>query len=218
MTDQMRTPPGWEGSVGPWPNQYVRRTYARDIQSGAGNCVCGSSLRDPVHLQAAPGIEIPGALEQLMADPPAHLISDTTDRGFMHLPTLQTGRAGRFVVYESSSAEQPRIWLEVNGDPAHLTVREAWKLVEQLALCCKLHYQGEGLPEDRVFDLVVRPLPAKSGSVLPRCPTCGTTNFRKWDQQQQSGICLNKHMVMVDHQGQLYDPNGASTGPAEPTG
>lgn len=54
------TIPGWEGTVGPFPRQYNQpHVYARDIHSGAGNCVCGSALSDHLHVQAAPGIDIP---------------------------------------------------------------------------------------------------------------------------------------------------------------
>lgn len=53
--------PGWEGSLGPFTNQYtIPHVYARDIHSGAGNCVCGTALPDELHVQAAPGIEVPG--------------------------------------------------------------------------------------------------------------------------------------------------------------
>jgi hypothetical protein len=52
--------PGWEGSVGPFPAQYRQpHVYARDVQSGAGNCVCGRDLGDRVHVQAAPGVPVP---------------------------------------------------------------------------------------------------------------------------------------------------------------
>lgn len=52
--------PGWEGSQGPFPSQYGQpHVYAREIRSGAGNCVCGAALRDSVHVQAAPGVPIP---------------------------------------------------------------------------------------------------------------------------------------------------------------
>lgn len=55
--------PGWEGSMGPFPNQYKDpHVYARDIHSGAGNCVCGRSLGHPKHVQAAPGVPIPERL------------------------------------------------------------------------------------------------------------------------------------------------------------
>lgn len=43
--------PGWEGSVGPFPGQYTQpHVYARDVHSGAGNCVCGSGLADRLHV------------------------------------------------------------------------------------------------------------------------------------------------------------------------
>lgn len=52
--------PGWEGAQGPFPSEYADpHVYARDIHSGAGNCVCGSALEDRVHIQAAPGVPIP---------------------------------------------------------------------------------------------------------------------------------------------------------------
>ncbi|MFC6081015.1 hypothetical protein [Sphaerisporangium aureirubrum] len=52
--------PGWEGAAGPFPSQYRRpHVYARDIHSGAGNCVCHRPLGDARHVQAAPGVPIP---------------------------------------------------------------------------------------------------------------------------------------------------------------
>lgn len=52
--------PGWEGTVGPFKSQYSKpHVYARDIQSGAGNCVCGWDLGMDIHIQAAPGVEVP---------------------------------------------------------------------------------------------------------------------------------------------------------------
>ncbi len=58
MADQI---PGWEGSIGPFPAQYNDlHVYARDVHSGAGNCVCGRGLGDVRHVQAAPGVDVPG--------------------------------------------------------------------------------------------------------------------------------------------------------------
>lgn len=52
--------PGRKGSQGPFPARYGDlHVYARDVYSGAGNCVCGRSLGDRVHTEAAPGIPIP---------------------------------------------------------------------------------------------------------------------------------------------------------------
>lgn len=52
--------PGWEGSVGPFKGEFTQpHVYARDVHSGAGNCVCGSALGETLHVQAAPGVEVP---------------------------------------------------------------------------------------------------------------------------------------------------------------
>ncbi len=52
--------PGWEGSVGPFPSQYGQpHVYARDVGSGAGNCVCGRDPRHQLHPQIAPGVPNP---------------------------------------------------------------------------------------------------------------------------------------------------------------
>jgi hypothetical protein len=52
--------PGWEGSIGPFKSQYGKpHVYARSVHSGAGNCVCGATLGDSVHVMAAPGVPIP---------------------------------------------------------------------------------------------------------------------------------------------------------------
>ena len=56
----MITIPGWEGTIGPFPAQYSQpHVYARDIHSGAGNCVCAHGLWDARHIAPAPGIEFP---------------------------------------------------------------------------------------------------------------------------------------------------------------
>lgn len=55
--------PGWEGGTGPFPKQYdMEHVYARDVHSGAGNCVCGRWLGHSKHVQAAPGVPIPEGL------------------------------------------------------------------------------------------------------------------------------------------------------------
>lgn len=52
--------PGYEGSIGPYPDEYnTPHVYARDIHSGAGNCVCGRGLGEEKHTEAAPGLAIP---------------------------------------------------------------------------------------------------------------------------------------------------------------
>ncbi|MFD2421666.1 hypothetical protein [Amycolatopsis pigmentata] len=59
------TVPGWEGSVGPFKAQYGKpHVYARDVHSGAGNCVCGRGLGERLHVQAAPGVPVPEGMRQ----------------------------------------------------------------------------------------------------------------------------------------------------------
>lgn len=67
------TVPGHEGTIGPFPHQYSHpHVYARDIHSGAGNCVCGSHLGHDLHTQAAPGVPIPGILRTTPHPAAAH--------------------------------------------------------------------------------------------------------------------------------------------------
>lgn len=43
--------PGWEGRVGPGPGGYREpHVYARDVTSGAGNCVCGADRGHARHV------------------------------------------------------------------------------------------------------------------------------------------------------------------------
>lgn len=60
MNDQS-TIPGWEGSVGPFPPDYGKpHVYARDVYSGAGNCVCGAGPYQSIHVPSplAPSPEV----------------------------------------------------------------------------------------------------------------------------------------------------------------
>lgn len=52
--------PGWEGSVGPFPSEYGSpHVYARNVYSGAGNCVCGLDPGHARRVQIAPGVDVP---------------------------------------------------------------------------------------------------------------------------------------------------------------
>lgn len=58
-TVQAADVPGWEGTVGPGPGQYgAPHVYARDVHSGAANCVCG---RDPWSVMHVPTPFAPGS-------------------------------------------------------------------------------------------------------------------------------------------------------------
>lgn len=52
--------PGAAGSIGPFPGQYSQpHVYARDIHSGAGNCICGWPVYSPIHVEIIPGMPNP---------------------------------------------------------------------------------------------------------------------------------------------------------------
>jgi hypothetical protein len=55
--------PGWGGSQGPFRSEYhLPHVYARDVHSGAGNCVCGWDPGHDIHVQIAPGVDVPARL------------------------------------------------------------------------------------------------------------------------------------------------------------
>ena len=63
--------PGFEGSQGPHIGENsLPHVYARSTGSGAGNCVCGRSLGDWLHTEAAPGVPIPERLRPLFGRGP----------------------------------------------------------------------------------------------------------------------------------------------------
>lgn len=70
--------PGFEGSLGPFgaAEYCAPHVYARDVTSGAGNCVCGASLPDELHTEAAPGVPVPDRMREVYksAEPEQRLI------------------------------------------------------------------------------------------------------------------------------------------------
>ncbi len=60
--------PGFEGSLGPLTDAERRapHVYARDVCSGAGNCVCGAALPDDLHTEAAPGVPVPDRMREVL--------------------------------------------------------------------------------------------------------------------------------------------------------
>lgn len=93
-----------------------------------------------------------------------HLDPSRSDRGFKRLPPIPGNYGGEAVVYESSSAEEPKLWLKVIepndlnagsvGDLSagthsamlHLTAEDAWKLADQLRWLVENHYHGDARP------------------------------------------------------------------------
>ena len=94
-----------------------------------------------------------------------HLTPSTTHRGFKWLPPIPGNYGGEAVVFESSSAEEPKLWLKVTEPndlnagsvgglsagtheaTLHLTSEDAWKLADQLRWLVENHYHGDATPE-----------------------------------------------------------------------
>lgn len=102
-----------------------------------------------------------------MTERPEHLVPTASPRGFVGLPPIPGAYGGEAVVWESSSAEYPRVWLKLdvpinpnrpNEDHTqttiHLDAAEAWKLAEQLMTSVQCHYHGDARPDGRVYDEV----------------------------------------------------------------
>jgi hypothetical protein len=102
-----------------------------------------------------------------MTEHPEHLTPEASDRGFARLPAIHGAYGGDAMVWESSSAEYPRLWLKVEvptdlREPTgptteaviHLDAAEAWKLAEQIMTMVQNHYHGDARPGGRVYDEV----------------------------------------------------------------
>ncbi len=93
-----------------------------------------------------------------------HLVPTASQRGFDRLPPVPGNYGGEAIVYESSAAEEPKLWLNVtepndlnawgSGDESggthdatlHLTAEDAWKLADQLRYLVENHYHGDARP------------------------------------------------------------------------
>lgn len=90
---------------------------------------------------------------------PAHLTATRSDRGFRRLPAVRGAYGGSARVFESSSAEEASLWLNVTRDPVgwddsdpnvgeltlHLRADAALALAEQLLYLLRQHYHGDQL-------------------------------------------------------------------------
>lgn len=85
-----------------------------------------------------------------------HLEPILSQRGFKHLPSIPSVFGGGVRVYESSSAEGPRIWLnatcpeDLNNPEGpqvqvveHLSAHDAKRLAEQIMWLLENHYYGD---------------------------------------------------------------------------
>lgn len=69
---------------------------------------------------------------------------EVSSRGFMHMETVSGDYPDPWNVrvYESSAAEDPAIWLAMDaGNHAHLTLKQAEQLRDQLEFLINNHYQ-----------------------------------------------------------------------------
>lgn len=79
---------------------------------------------------------------------PAHLEPTITDRGFKWMPAIDGTHHGRVVVYESSNASSPHVWLKASDEgigeskSVHLPLAAASQLAEQIQYLAANHYQG----------------------------------------------------------------------------
>ena len=71
-----------------------------------------------------------------------------SDRGFKILEPIRGTSGERVLIYESSAADGPHIWLRsIRGEDetaAHLTVEAAQELAHQLLWLVRNHYQASG--------------------------------------------------------------------------
>jgi hypothetical protein len=85
--------------------------------------------------------------------PIEHLdLNGVADRGLAHMPKIPGTYGGDVMVYMSSAAVGPHVWLSAadqhgRSGAVHLTAEAAWKLAEQLMSLVRNHYQGDATPE-----------------------------------------------------------------------
>jgi hypothetical protein len=86
-----------------------------------------------------------------------HLNFTRSPRGFKFMPPVESTYGGEVYCSESSSAEEPKIWVRIEDGPidfndsggatkecaAHLVLDDARRLGEQLLWLCDHHYQME---------------------------------------------------------------------------
>jgi hypothetical protein len=72
----------------------------------------------------------------------------TSSRGFKHYELITSNSGDTVQVYESSAADAPYVWLASNGEPVHLRLEDAERLIATLQAALANHYQlGEEAPD-----------------------------------------------------------------------
>lgn len=108
-----------------------------------------------------------------------------TDRGFKHYAPVESARGGSVLVYESSSAEAPHLWLGTDNasTTTHLTLEQAEQLRDTLTVAIQRHYQ---MPQ---------PDPADWKAGDP-CAMCGST-----DTGEENGDAFCRSCGVDDRSG-----------------
>jgi hypothetical protein len=66
---------------------------------------------------------------------------EASDRGLRYYTPVELDRGSLVSVYESSAAASPHLWLNLDGQTAHMTVEQAEALCTTLGLAIEQHYQ-----------------------------------------------------------------------------
>ncbi|HEY2101464.1 MAG TPA: hypothetical protein VGH72_33710 [Pseudonocardia sp.] len=91
---------------------------------------------------------------------------DTNLRGFVRA-TPQINRLQESVqVYESSNADGPHVWIkgaEQDGTATtvELPAEQAYRFAESIMNLCRVHYQGDARPADRVTVFTTDDIPGR---------------------------------------------------------
>lgn len=110
--------PGFEGSLGPLTDAEccAPHVYARDITSGAGNCVCGWWLGADLHTEAAPGVPIPDTMRQVLkeaAEPQRYVLGIAYQAG--RDPRIAKGQDGGRDFFSEAELEKAAWEFLANG-------------------------------------------------------------------------------------------------------
>lgn len=111
--------PGSCGSIGPFgAAEYCQpHVYARDITSGAGNCVCGCPLGDELHTEACPGIPVPDSARSIAksAEPMRYVLAVAYQPGFDK--RIQKGVDGGRDAFTEAELEKAAFSFLASGNP-----------------------------------------------------------------------------------------------------
>jgi hypothetical protein len=161
--------PGHEGSIGPFEDDYARpHVYARDVMSGAGNCMCGADPDNALHVEYAPGVPNPhaGPVEEA-ADEEGDLYEpDDLSAYATNLAVLR--ETVGFTADVVQFAAEVDLLLVLHGAELANWVQKAGGLPKYIKRIAK-HLQEKGMDESRAIATAVN-------AAKKMCST-GDTNF-----------------------------------------